>query len=146
MGGLYKDNPSSFKADLVENIERGLNLTAADIAQAEVTRGVLRGRMAVFFEDYDLLLCPTSIVPPFPVEQRYVDSCNGVEFNNYIDWLAIVYAITLVSLPALSLPCGLTASGMPVGLQMISRHRGDAELLSYALSLQDELGIDKHPL
>jgi len=75
-----------------------------------------------------------------------VDSCNGVEFSNYIDWLAIVYAITLVSLPALSLPCGLTASGMPVGLQMISGHRGDAELLSYALSLQDELGIDKHSL
>jgi len=146
LGGLYKNNPSSFKADIVENIERGLNLTAADIAQAEITRGVLRGRMAVFFEEYDLLLCPTSIVPPFPVEQLYVDSCNGVEFSNYIDWLAIVYAITLVSLPALSLPCGLTASGMPVGLQMISRHRGEAELLSYALSLQDELGIDKHSL
>ena len=140
LGGLYKDNPSSFKAEIVENIERGLNLTAAEIAQAELTRGVLRARMGVFFEDYDLLLCPTSIVPPFPVEQRYVDSCNGVEFSTYIDWLAIVYAITLVSLPALSLPCGYTESGMPVGLQMICRHRGDADLLSYALSLQDQFG------
>ena len=140
LGGLYKDNPSSFKAEIVENIERGLNLTAAEIAQAELTRGVLRARMGVFFEDYDLLLCPTSIVPPFPVEQRYVDSCNGVEFSTYIDWLAIVYAITLVSLPALSLPCGYTESGMSVGLQMICRHRGDADLLSYALSLQDQFG------
>jgi len=140
LGGLYKDNPSSFKAEIVDNIERGLNLTAAEIAQAELTRGVLRARMGVFFEDYDLLLCPTSIVPPFPVEQRYVDSCNGVEFSTYIDWLAIVYAITLVSLPALSLPCGYTESGMPVGLQMICRHRGDADLLSYALSLQDQFG------
>jgi len=81
---------------------------------------------------------------PFPVEQHYVTRCNGVELSNYIDWLAIVYAITLVSLPALSLPCGYTESGMPVGLQMISRHRGDADLLSYALSLQDELGIASH--
>jgi len=144
LGGLYKNNPNAFKTDIVGNIERGLNLTAADIAQAELTRGVLRARMGVFFEDYDLLLCPTSIVPPFPVEQHYVTSCNGVEFSNYIDWLAIVYAITLVSLPALSLPCGYTESGMPVGLQMISRHRGDADLLSYALSLQDELGIANH--
>jgi amidase len=140
LGGLYKNDPTVFKADIVDNIERGLNLTAADIVQAELTRGVLRARMEVFFDDYDLLLCPTSIVPPFPVEQRYVTSCNGVEFSNYIDWLAIVYAITLVSLPALSLPCGYTESGMPVGLQMICRHRGDADLLSYALSLQDQLG------
>ncbi len=140
LGGLYKNDPTVFKADIVDNIERGLNLTAADIVQAELTRGVLRTRMEVFFDDYDLLLCPTSIVPPFPVEQRYVTSCSGVEFSNYIDWLAIVYAITLVSLPALSLPCGYTESGMPVGLQMICRHRGDADLLSYALSLQDQLG------
>lgn len=139
LGGLYKNDPTVFKADIVDNIERGLNLTAADIVQAELTRGVLRARMEVFFDDYDLLLCPTSIVPPFPVEQVYVTSCNGVEFSNYIDWLAIVYAITLVSLPALSLPCGYTESGMPVGLQMICRHRGDADLLSYALSLQDQL-------
>ena len=139
LGGLYKNDPTVFKADIVDNIERGLNLTAADIVQAELTRGVLRARMEVFFDDYDLLLCPTSIVPPFPVEQVYVTSCNGVEFSNYIDWLAIVYAITLVSLPALSLPCGYTESGMTVGLQMICRHRGDADLLSYALSLQDQL-------
>ena len=139
LGGLYKNDPTVFKADIVDNIERGLNLTAADIVQAELTRGVLRARMEVFFDDYDLLLCPTSIVPPFPVEQVYVTSCNGVEFSNYIDWLAIVYAITLVSLPALSLPCGYTESGMPVGLQMICRHRGDADLLSYAFSLQDQL-------
>jgi len=139
-GSLYKDDPTVFKADIVDNIEKGFSLTAADIVQAELTRGVLRARMEVFFDDYDLLLCPTSIVPPFPVEQRYVTSCNGVEFSNYIDWLAIVYAITLVSLPALSLPCGYTESGMPVGLQMICRHRGDADLLSYALSLQDQLG------
>ena len=99
-----------------------------------------------FFDDYDLLLCPTSIVAPYPVNNRYVSSCSGVNFDNYIDWLAIVYAITLVSLPALSLPCGFTKSGLPVGLQMIARPRGDAELLSYALQLEESLSLDLKPI
>ena len=57
---------------------------------------------------------------PFPVENRYVAECAGKKFDNYVEWLGIVYAITLVCCPALSLPCGFTASGLPVGLQMVA--------------------------
>ena len=98
-------------------------------------------RTLEFFETYDLLLTPATIVAPFPVENRYVAECAGVKFDNYVEWLGIVYAITLVCCPALSLPCGFTASGLPVGLQMVAAPRGEAKLLAGAKVLEDILGF-----
>ena len=134
------------KPEVIWNIEKGLALTQTELARAATLRAGMMARTAAFFESYDLLLCPATIVPPYPVEERYVTACNGVEFDTYIDWLAIVYAITLVSLPALSLPCGFTASGLPVGLQMIGAPRGEAALLSAAGVLEDALGLDHSPI
>ena len=92
------------------------------------------------------MLTPTTIVAPFPVEQRFVENCAGSQFASYLDWLAIAYAITLVSLPALSLPCGFTQTGLPVGLQMVGRARGEAGLLAAALLLEEELALDLCPI
>ena len=72
--------------------------------------------------------------------------CNGVEFDTYIDWLAIVFAITLTGCPALSLPCGFTADGLPVGLQMVAPLRGEAQLLSFAAALEADLALDLGPI
>ena len=80
-------------------------------------------RMAAFLGRHDLLLCPAAIVPPFPVETRYLEELNGHRFPSYIDWVAITYAITLTGCPALSLPCGFTAGGLPVGVQMVGPPR-----------------------
>jgi amidase len=88
-----------------------------------------------------LLLTPATIVAPFPIENRYVAECAGHSFDNYVEWLAIVYAITLVCCPALSLPCGFTSSGLPVGLQMVAAPRGEAQLLAGARVLEDILGL-----
>ena len=96
---------------------------------------------AMFFENYDLLLCPATIVAPFPIENRYVAECAGKKFDNYVEWLGIVYAITLVCCPALSLPCGFTASGLPVGLQVVAPPRGEAQLLAGSKVLEDILGL-----
>ncbi len=142
----YRDKRDLLKPDIVWNIERGLALTGADVARATRLRTALVERMAAFLGDYDLLLCPTTIVPPFPVEDRTVTRCNGVEFETYIDWLAIVYAITLTGAPALSLPCGFTADGLPVGLQMIAPVRGEKRLLAAAAALEAELGLDLGPI
>src|SRR5690606_33783432 len=95
-----------------------------------------------FFTDYDLLLTPATIVAPYPVEQRYVAECAGTTFETYIDWLAIAYAITLTTAPALSLPCGFTSEGLPVGLQIVTVPRGEAKLLSAAAQLERQLGLE----
>ncbi len=98
-------------------------------------------RGLAFFETYDLLLCPATIVPPFPVGQRYVEECAGQRFTNYIEWLAIAYAITLIACPAISIPAGLTADGLPVGLQIVAPPRAEGHLLAGARALEHILGL-----
>jgi len=142
----YAAQRDKLKPDVIWNIERGLALTGEDVARANVLRGKLVANLTAFFETYDLLLAPATIVPPFPVEDRTVTTCDGHEFETYIDWLAIVFAVTLTSAPALSLPCGFTRSGLPVGLQMIGPLRAEASLLSHAAALEAELGLDLGPI
>ncbi|MGJ5180584.1 amidase [Bradyrhizobium oligotrophicum] len=138
---LLRTKRDLLKPEVIWNIEEGLKLTVAQIARAEAQRVAITARAVKFFETYDLLLAPATIVPPFPVEHRYVAECAGHTFDNYVQWLGIVYAITLACCPALSLPCGFTASGLPVGLQVIARPRNDAGLLAGAKVLEDILGL-----
>jgi amidase len=122
---------------VIWNIEKGLKLTGEEIARAERLRARLVANMAAFL---------ATIVPPFPVGDRTVTECNGQRFETYIDWLAIVFAVTLTSAPALSLPCGFTAAGLPVGLQMVGPLRSEGPLLSHAAALEGELGLDLGPI
>ena len=138
---LLRTKRDLLKPEVIWNIEEGLKLTVDQIARAEAQRVAMTARTVVFFKTYDLLLAPTTIVAPFPVENRYVAECAGKKFDNYVQWLGIVYAITLACCPALSLPCGFTASGLPVGLQMVAPPRGEAQLLAGARVLEDILGL-----
>ena len=146
LAGLLTTHRDQLKPEVVWNIEKGLALTSADIMRAEHQRAAMMARALTFFETYDLLLCPTTIVPPFPVEERYVKSCSGVTFETYIDWLAIVYAVTLIAAPALSLPCGFTQAGLPVGLQIVGPPNADARVLAGARLLETILGLQTNKL
>jgi amidase len=138
---LLKKHRDKMKPEVIWNIEKGLKLKADDIIRAEIQRATMIRRAFTFFETYDLLLCPATIVPPFKIEHRTVKSCNGIVFDNYVGWLAIVYGITLLGAPALSLPAGFTRDGLPVGLQMVAPPRADARLLAGARLLETILGI-----
>jgi amidase len=138
---LLRTKRDLLKPEVIWNIEEGLKLSVEKLERAEAQRVALTERMFAFFESYDLLLCPATIVPPYPVQNRYVAECAGKKFDNYVQWLGIVYAITLACCPALSLPCGFTTSGLPVGLQVVARPRAEAELLAGAKALEDILGI-----
>jgi amidase len=138
---LLRTRRDLLKPEVIWNIERGLELTVDQITRAEAQRVAIAERTRKFFESYDLLLTPATIVPPFPVEHRYVAVCGDKTFGTYIEWLGIVYAITLACCPALSMPCGFTASGLPVGLQVVGPPRGEAPLLAGAKVLEDILGL-----
>ena len=138
---LLRTRRDQLKPEVIWNIEEGLKLTVEQLARAEAQRVAMAARTLEFFKTYDLLLCPATIVAPFPVENRYVAECAGQKFDNYVEWLGIVYAITLTCCTALSLPCGFTASGLPVGLQMVAPPRGEAQLLAGAKVLEDILGV-----
>jgi amidase len=138
---LLRTKRDLLKPEVIWNIEEGLKLTFEQIERAEGQRVAMTDRALKFFETYDLLLCPATIVPPYPIENRYVAECAGKKFDNYVEWLGIVYAITLACCPALSLPCGFTSSGLPVGLQMVAKPRAEADLLAGAKMLEDILGV-----
>ena len=138
---LLRNKRDQLKPEVIWNIEEGLKLTVEQLERAEAQRIALTARTLEFFKTYDLLLTPATIVAPFPVENRYVGECAGKKFDNYVEWLAIVYAITLACCPALSMPCGFTDSGLPVGLQIVAQPRGEPALLAGARLLEDILGL-----
>jgi amidase len=147
LGPTYAQHRARLKPDIIWNIEEGMKLSAEEIARATLERESLYQRVVVYFGDYDLLLTPAVIVPPFDVDQRYVEEVEGHRFETYVDWLGITYAVTLAGCPALSLPCGFTRNGLPVGLQMVGRPYGDGELLGFAGLLEQALGLaNKTPI
>ena len=138
---LYEEQRDKLKSEVVWNIELGLSLTTDEIGRAELARGAIYGRIAEFFRSHDLLLCPAAIVPAFDVKTRWIRELDGVTFDDYVDWLRIASAITLTSCPALSVPCGFTRDGRPVGLQIVGRPRGEAALLSAARAFEEMMGF-----
>lgn len=141
MGPLLEHKRAALKPEVVWNIEKGLALTAADIGRAERQRAALVARMGRLFESYDLLVCPVAPVPPFPVEQRWVEEIEGVRLPTYVDWLALTFVLTLTGCPAMSVPAALTRDGLPVGLQLVGRPRGEAALLSHAALFERMTGL-----
>ena len=121
---------------LVWNIEQGLKLSPEDIGRAEALRTTLWHRVRAFMETRELLILPTVAVPPFPVEQPYPTEINGKPLDNYTQWFFLTYGITVTGLPVISVPCGFTKGGLPVGLQIVGRRRQEAMVLRAAAAFE----------
>jgi amidase len=135
---LLDTHKDLLKPEVIWNIERAAEITVGDFARVELARARYLARAVNFFEEYDILLSPATIVPPYPIEQRFVSELGDHKFSNYVEWLSIAYAITITGHPALSVPAGFTKSGLPVGLQIVGGPRGEANLLS-AANLYEEI-------
>ena len=122
--------------NLVKNIDYGLGLRAPDVGRAERTRTELWHRVRVFFEDHDLVVTPTAAVPPFRIEDVYPREINGKPMRHYIEWALLTYAFTVVGLPAISVPCGFTRAGLPVGLQIAGGWRAETTVLRAAAAFE----------
>ncbi len=120
----------AFGDNLRDSVAAGLKVTARDLAAAEHTRLAVFHRFRQLFERYDVLLTPAAPVGPFPVETNFPTEINGRKLENYVDWLAPAFLITLVSLPAGSVPAGLTRDGLPVGLQVVAPRFSEPLILS----------------
>ena len=129
------------------NIRKGLDLGAREILQATRIRGALHHRMRAFFDAFDLLALPSTIVPAIATHERYLASLDGHRFDNYVDWIMITSVITLTSSPAISIPCGFTDEGLPVGLQLVGPSHSDGRVLGWAAVAERALGIaDELPI
>ncbi len=122
--------------NLVANIEQGLALTAAEIGHAERMRTALWQRARQFFDRFDLLLTPTTPIPPFPVETTHPTEINGKPMASYIQWVLLTYAFSVLGVPAMSVPCGFTRAGLPVGLQIVGRGRDEPSVFRAAAAFE----------
>src|SRR5262249_26818420 len=140
-GEDYRRHRELMKDTVIWNTEKGLSLSGLDVSRAEMKRAALCQRVRRFFERYEFLVLPVSQVAPFPVDVEWVRTINGVVLDTYIDWMATCYAITLTGLPAISVPCGFTPDGLPVGLQIVGRSHRDVDVLRLAHAVEQRTGL-----
>jgi amidase len=145
---LLQQHRGLMKQTVIENIEAGLQLSGLDITRAEAARTQLYLRMLEFFKHHDFLVLPSTQVLPFDAEQEWVTSIEGATLDSYLDWMSICCVITLFGLPALSVPCGFSSGGLPVGLQIVGPPRGDMAVLQAGRALEEAMatGILRPPL
>lgn len=140
-GPLYDEDPTALKATLRWNVEEARRRGATELASAERERARLMEIVDGFFGEHDALALPTVQVPPFPVEVEWVDEIDGVSMPTYIDWMRSCSDISVLGLPAVSVPAAFTEDGLPVGLQLVGRPRGDLDLLRIAAAFEDAAGV-----
>jgi amidase len=133
---------SQIKPENVWNIEFGLGITKDEVLEMMAAQAQVFHNASRFMQDYDLLICPAAIVTPYPVEERYPGYADGLPWSEYYRWLAIVYAITVTTLPVITIPCGKTDGGLPVGLQLIGKAHGESDLFACARYLEQVFDWD----
>ncbi|MEX3010185.1 amidase [Hoeflea sp. TYP-13] len=146
LGGDLEKTRNTLKPEVVWNVEKGLAAGGDEIRSALMAQGRVFESAAGFMQDHDVFVCPATIVSPFPAEERYPGSSSGVPISDYYGWLKIVYAITATSLPVITIPCGRTADGLPLGIQLVGKPHGEQALFSIARYLEEIFGWDLVPV
>jgi amidase len=130
------ENLDAFGPNLAGNVRSGLNTTMSELAAAEDMRTRVWHRYRKLFETYDALLMPMSPVSQFPVKQNFPDSIGGRKLENYVDWIAGAFLVTMAGIPAASIPAGLSRAGLPVGLQIAAPRFAEPLILSLGKLVQ----------
>ncbi len=131
-GDLAKKNPHLIKHELRWEIEQGSRLTERDIKEAQSDYAALCRRMAAFLEAHEFFVLPVSQVLPFDVTQHWPRAIDGVEMTTYVDWMKSCYYISVMGTPAISVPCGFSPGGLPVGIQITGSQGDDCGVLQMA--------------
>jgi amidase len=143
-GDLLKTHRQVIKDSVIWNTEEGLKLSGPQIGQAERKRTDLYHRIRVFMQKYEFLICPVNQVPPFDIETRSIAEIEGVKMETYIDWMKSCYYITITGHPAISVPCGFTREGLPIGVQIVGRHQDELGVLQLAYAFEQATQFWKH--
>jgi amidase len=143
LGRDFEPGRAQLKDTVVWNVEQGLKLEPADLERAARAKAALDARVAEFFAAHEFLVLPTVQVLPFPVEVEWVRAIEGVRMHTYVDWMATCYAISCLESPAISVPCGFSADGLPVGLQIVGRPGADLDVLAIARAFEQATRIGR---
>lgn len=138
---LYDRHRDQLKPEAVWEVERGLALGGEDVHRALVRHGQILERMRTFQESYEFVLCAVNQVPPFDASLDWPKEVDGVEMENYVAWMTSAYRITTTFCPAMSVPAGFTSGGLPVGIQIVGRHREDLAVLQLGYAFEQATGF-----
>ena len=143
LGPLLEKHRGEMKPEAIGEIERGASLSAGDVARALVLHGEIMDRMRRFQERYEYVLCAVNQVPPFDATIDWPKEIEGVAMDGYIAWMRSAYWITTTFCPAMSVPAGFTAEGLPVGIQIVGRYRDDLALLRMAYAFEQATQVGR---
>jgi amidase len=143
LGALLWGERRRMKPEAVEEIERGAALTPADIEKAEAKHAKLLARIGKFFETYRFLVCAVNQVPPFDAMLAWPREIAGVPMEHYAAWMKSAYWISTTLAPAISVPAGFTADGLPVGVQIVGRRGDDLGVLQLAYAFETSTGFSR---
>jgi amidase len=141
----HLDKLERFGTNVGNNLRAGLKTTVEELGAAEAARRRIWEELRALFGRFDHLLTPTMAVPPFPVVENFPRTVGGREMATYVDWIAPTFVLSMTGLPVASVPCGLDGDGLPVGLQVVGRPRGEEGALALAGVIQKlrPLGVPK---
>lgn len=142
-GALARDHPDLVKATIKWEIAEAERQTAADVARALARQARMYADTHAFFDKYDYFVLPVTQVEPFDIDIVYPIVVNGMPMGTYIDWMRSCWYVSFMACPAISVPAGFTASGLPVGLQIVGPHRGDWSVLQMAHAFEQATGHGK---
>lgn len=135
---LVGQRPEWVKDTIRFEVAQAERMTAADVGRGLARHAQMHEQSREFFERFDYFILPVTQVAPFDVNTPYPTQVVGTPMSTYIDWMRSCWYISFMSKPAISVPAGFTASGLPVGLQIVGRHNGDLSLLQIAHAFEQE--------
>jgi amidase len=140
---IAREHPDLVKSTIKWEIAEAERHTSADVGRAMARQARMYLDATAFFEKYDYFVLPVTQVEPFDVTIEYPTSINGVTMPTYVDWMRSCWYVTFMACPAISVPAGFSASGLPVGLQIVGPHRSDWQVLQMAHAFEQATGVGK---
>ena len=129
---LVQQRPEWVKETIKFEVAQAERATASDVGRALARQALAYDQSREFFEDYQYFILPVTQVEPFDVNTPYPAEIAGTAMTSYIDWMRACWYVTMMSNPAISVPAGFTATGLPVGMQIVGRHRDEWSVLQLA--------------
>jgi amidase len=132
----YEKHRDILSQNIIANVEAGMKMSLLDVSTAEVQWRKIYQDFEEIFKDIDLLIVPGNATPAFRIDEGIPHEINGEKMENYMDASLIRSALTLTGHPVVAIPCGYDHIGLPFGLQLVGKRRGDLELLKIAMALE----------
>jgi aspartyl-tRNA(Asn)/glutamyl-tRNA(Gln) amidotransferase subunit A len=139
MADMSDESKALLDPALADVVEQAASITARDIMEANMARGRLGSLMRLFMEDYDVLVTPTLPITAFDAGKLQPDDPDG--HGKWVNWTPFTYPFNLTQQPAASVPCGLTAAGLPVGMQVVGRMFEDKTVLKVCAAYEAKAGF-----